>query len=376
MRLERIALAAAASWLLALPACNSVTESVLEPDGDGSETGQGGATTSASGSDDTGSVTSGSGSAGSGSTGSGNPASNGCSATPPPGAEVPPPFKAYSGGTCPLLEPGFNTINSQGSDRQFMLVVPEDYDGQESLPVVFLWHWLGGDATSFFDKGAAQEAVNNYRFAAVIPEAKGDVQFKWPVEIIQSDSRIEQEFVFFDDMLSCVAEQYTVNANCVSSVGVSAGALFTSLLAGGRGEYLSSILSLSGGVGGFIKNWTSSPHQMPAMVLWGGQADNCFGLMDFEATSHNLEAGLQDDGHFFIECVHNCGHSEPPMEVPEALTKFTSLWEFMLDHPYWLEPGDSPYLDGGIPPSIPEWCGIGAGSAVQRTGECTEESGC
>src|SRR6185312_3006531 len=98
--------------------------------------------------------------------------------------------------------------------------------------------------------------------------------------------------------------------------------------------------------------------------------DNCFSVMDFEATSQNLEQNLEDGGHFVVECVHNCGHAVPPFEPPPGLSKFNAMWNFVLDHPFWLTPGQSPYTSAGLPSGMPEWCGVGPGSATPRTGEC------
>ncbi|MBI2893173.1 MAG: hypothetical protein HYY06_06440 [Deltaproteobacteria bacterium] len=300
-----------------------------------------------------------------------------CDDPAPSGAALPPAPRAYTGGSCPVLLPGANTIATVTGDRQFLLVVPRDLAEGEALPLTFLWHWLGASAQDFLEKGAVQEAADQQRFLAAIPESKGDTQFKWPYSTMDSDERMEEEFVLFDDILACVAEQYAVNTSCVSSVGVSAGALFTAQLAGGRGEYLSSILVLSGGTGGaLIKDYRTPAHKMPAMVLWGGPDDNCFGLMNFVATSGDLEAGLREDGHFILECIHNCGHAEPPMETESSTTKYQSLWDFVLQHPYWLADGASPWIEDGVPESIPTWCAIGAGNATPREGECTSESGC
>jgi predicted esterase len=276
---------------------------------------------------------------------------------------------------CPTLQAGKNQVQSQGG-RDFLLVLPNDYDANEVLPVVFLWHWLGGSADSFRNRADVQTAVDHYRLIAVIPEAKGDTLFKWPIEASQSQARIDEELQFFDHMLSCVSGQYKVNAQCISSVGVSAGALFTQVLASGRGQYLSSFVSLSGGSGGLIQPWKGSQNKMPAMVLWGGPKDNCLGLMDFNQCSKTLEQGLGDDGHFFVECVHNCGHAAPPFEPPGAATAFAPMWEFILDHPAWLPSGSSPYSMDGMPQVMPEWCGIGAGSATPRSGECSDKSEC
>ncbi|MDI1481847.1 hypothetical protein [Polyangium sp. y55x31] len=298
-----------------------------------------------------------------------------CGDAPPPGATLAPEPPKYSGGECPMLVSGHNLIKSGGADRDFRLVVPTEIMPDERLPVIFLWHWLGGSADDFYEKGQVQAAVDGQRFIAVIPESKDDITFKWPFDATQSTARMEEEFVFFDDMLACVSAQFSVNKECVASAGVSAGALWTSQLAGGRGQYLSSILSFSGGTGGLIKPFPNPEHRMPAIVLWGGPTDNCFGVMNFETASKDLEKNLADRGHFFLECVHNCGHAEPPIDAVDGLTSYASMWQFVLDHPYWLGAGESPYAKG-LPDNFPTWCDVGAASAVPREGSCPTGPGC
>src|SRR5690606_17809554 len=144
------------------------------------------------------------------------------------------------------------------------------------------------------------------------------------------------------DLLSCVDAQYSVNRSCVASVGVSAGALWTVVLAGQRSEYLSSMMVLSGGTDvPQVLPYTKPARQLPAFVLWGGSSDNC-ATINFEQASLNLEQHLAQDGHFIVECTHNCGHGTPPFEPPAGLSKFSGLWRFFLDHPYWLPAGASP----------------------------------
>lgn len=149
----------------------------------------------------------------------------------------------------------------------------------------------------------------------------------------------DEEFVFFDDMLSCVSAQFPVNKNCVSSAGVSDGALWTSQLIGGRGKYLSSAIVLSGGVNNpddatdaAIKPYIpSTEHVMPAIVLWGGPNDKF--IIDFEPATKALEQHMQDEGHFIVECEHDCGHDEPPFDPPPGKSKFAAFWDFVNDHP-------------------------------------------
>ena len=364
--LRRWPLALAASTLLGLGCGDTATQ-------DSSSGALGGSTATTSGSGG-----SAEGGAGGGTGGSPTPGPRGsCYDSPPPGAPSPPAPPSYSGGTCPTLSPGVNTLSSGGVDRSFLLVTPSDLGPDEQLPLVFLWHWLGGDATDFLQQGDVQGGVDSYRFVAIIPEAKGDVQFTWPMDMLSSQARTDEELTFFDDMFACASEQLNIAPHCVASAGVSAGALFTdAALAGGRGEFLSSIVSLSGGAGGpYIKPWGSPPHKMPAVVLWGGETDNCLGLLSFEALSLGLEQELVRDGHFLLECVHNCGHSAPPFDAPAGQTPFAMMWQFIVDHPYWLDDGDSPYLEG-LPPEVPAWCAVGPGSATPREGECDGSQGC
>jgi predicted esterase len=294
----------------------------------------------------------------------------------PDGAPAAAPLPTYAG-TCPTLTPGFNTISSSGADREFLLVLPSDYDPTVSYPVFFLWHWLGGDAQDFFTRAEVQAAADTQQFIAVLPEKKGDLLFTWPFEKTQSQARVDEELAFFDDMLACVGAGLSIDTECVSSVGVSAGALFTGQLAHSRSTHLASFVSLSGGTGGFaIRDWETAEHRLPALVLWGGSEDTCQSVLSFETLSADLEANLTEDGHFMVECIHNCGHSEPPFEGPQGFSKYKGMWDFILAHPYWVSDGLSVFETDGITPDLPEWCAIGAGNATERTGECLNPSEC
>jgi hypothetical protein len=106
------------------------------------------------------------------------------------------------------------------------------------------------------------------------------------------------------------------------------------------------------------------------MVLWGGPMDTCV-VIDFQPASINLEDDLVAEGSFFVECVHNCQHSQPPFDTPSGMTEYAAFWDFVYDHPYWLAPGASPYKTHGLPSTFPSWCSAkGKGTAVPRTGVC------
>jgi predicted esterase len=278
-------------------------------------------------------------------------------------------------GTCPALAqaPAKTTFASSGSQRDFIVVRPQTIATGESLPVVFLWHWLGGSPEGMSSRLEVQAAVDLRRFIAVLPAPKGDVLFRWPFEDAQSQSRVDEEATFFDDMLACVAASLPINKECVSSAGVSAGALWTSQLAVARSTRLSSIVSLSGGTGGNVRDWTTTTHRLPSLILWGGPDDifsyNKIPVLNFEKASKDLIGALANDGHFALECIHNCGHDVPPFDAPAPGSgglQFDVLWRFVLDHPYWLGANESPYTGKPLPSPYPSWCAIGKDHATPR----------
>ncbi len=314
-----------------------------------------------------------------------------CGEEPPEWVEEAPELRAYSEGQCPTLEPGFNTIESSGHERQFKLIVPEDWDGETALPTIVMWHWLQGRADSFAERGQIQKAANQVGFMAIIPDARDDLPFQWPFTTTDDEERIMEEVMFFDDMMACANEFAEVDRQCITSTGISAGALWTSQLVQHRSDVLANFVALSGGVGPSedtdldaldelpsgpesnfteaIKPWEGAEHKIPGVVLWGGSEDTCF--INFEVTSQLLQIGLEDDGHFFLECIHNCAHTKPPTNPPEGEAPMAAFWEFALDHPRWVMEGTSPYQYEGVRSDLPQWCGIGMnGADIRTTDDC------
>lgn len=318
-----------------------------------------------------------------------------CASPPPANATRAPSARLYSRGTCPTLRAGRNALPTGPTTRHFLLVEPSTPARRdERLPLVFAWHWLGGSASEMVERGRLQQTADQYRIVFLVPEAKGDltifgagfslfdfVAVPWPFLASVEHNRLEEELVFFDDLLACASAQRQVNRDCVSTIGLSAGALFSAQLAVARSGYLASFVSLSGGVQSsspfsnkaLLRPWFSTGHRLPALVLWGGRGDECL-TIDFASASRALETRLVADGHFLVECVHDCRHGlwfdDQRSPAPGEPLPFASLAEFVLAHPYWLTPGDSPYRASGLPRSFLPWCALGAGRATQRNDLC------
>ncbi len=278
----------------------------------------------------------------------------------------------YTMGQCPRLTFGATSstsinvgFTSMGVTRQFRLLVPRSYDGARAWPLMFAWHWLNAQSGSFVRDGELESAAEQMGFIIALPDKKlkanGDKQylFDWP---FVETNHAEEELVFMEDMLACIANQFTIDRTRVYAIGVSAGGLWVTYMAmTPRVGYFAAVESLSGGLGDVAGVWHidyhPQPNKFPAVVLWGGPTD-WLGV-NFERASMKLRDELIDDGHFVVTCTHMSGHAVPPiMAPPGGGTRFYSLWRFMLDHPFGTPPGFSPYQMSGLPSEFPDWCQI------------------
>lgn len=101
----------------------------------------------------------------------------GCSAEPsaaPDPEPAPSPTAAPAGG-CQVPERGTSahTLSVAGDDRRFVVDVPDDFGGQR-MPVVYMIHGLGGEATRALAYTAFGAYGQEHGFITVAPQALGE----------------------------------------------------------------------------------------------------------------------------------------------------------------------------------------------------------
>jgi dienelactone hydrolase len=273
---------------------------------------------------------------------------------PPPLPEpaAPPP---YSGGTCPALVAGRNTIESGGLARGVELYLPA---APVNAPVFFVWHGVGDTARNIAAFFQASSAARNDGVIVVAPHdlcASGHTALcnqlnVWGYEGGQTRRR-EADLALFDDLLSCLSAQYDVDPRRVWSAGFSAGGLWTTYLALHRSQYLAAAAILSGGTGAWVP-YVAPEHRLPLLLVWGGETDVYMqGVVKFFEMMRALVGHAQEDGLFFVACDHGLGHT-----VPGGAT--TWIYRFLFDHPWNGE--SSPYLADGLPGAYPGYCAVQA----------------
>jgi poly(3-hydroxybutyrate) depolymerase len=222
------------------------------------------------------------------------------------------------------------------TEYELELRIPENPEG---APVLFVWHWLGGSASQAERYMDLEEVVGDDDVILVIPESDGS-QFEWHF-LDQPDGN--PDLLLFDDVLSCLWQEYDVDLDRIHATGMSAGGLWTSYLTLHRSQWLASTAPLSGGATEGV--YATPTDDIPVLLTWGGPEDIVSPLSFHDATLF-LAENLREDGHFVIECEHDRAHDLPPGGIQYA-------YDFLMDHPKGIDP--SPYADG-LPSGFPDWC--------------------
>lgn len=262
-------------------------------------------------------------------------------------AKPQPPQAPVFAGTCPDLQTGLAEFSVGGHTRRAEVYLPDSPSG---AGVLFLWHGLGDSAKNFANGMGAKAMANTLGLIVVVPNSC----CAYPVQKACCNqltawnfvSEFDRDLSLFDGLLSCLDQQHSIDRGRVYSSGFSAGALWTTFLIMNRSEYLAAAGPMSGGINNF-NPWTAPKRPIPVIDTSGGPTD-VFGngLIDFQASTADLNAELTKGGHFVVHCQHELGHT-----VPAKMAMF--VMEFLAAHRW----GDSQSpMAQGLPATAPAGC--------------------
>ena len=217
------------------------------------------------------------------------------------GPQPPKPFK-YTGGDCPKLIAGANKIFSWDGDRGVDIFVPKS--GKDP-GLLFAWHGLGDSKEKFGKAMNAQGIADLLNVIVAVPQSQGSVTgWGWT-----SDTTALRDSTLFDDLLTCIDQQWDIDNHRVFTTGFSAGGLWSSYLVCKRSTFLAAALIWSGGTGPKAYEYKKPKRQIPVLLAWGGKED--FAFLNFDDTAKDMSKRLRDDGHVVITCDHGGKHTIP-----------------------------------------------------------------
>jgi poly(3-hydroxybutyrate) depolymerase len=215
---------------------------------------------------------------------------------------------------------GTLSLDVGGTLRTYIVSLPAGYDPQQSYPLVFAFHGLGGSGelvSNQFYFGIEQKGGTPSIF--VYPDGldAGEGEPGWP----NTDGR---DVAFFDALLQTLTSQYCVDENRIFSTGHSYGGIMTHTLACQRAAVLRAVAPVAGAHFGF------APCEAGAVAALGihGNPDELVAYDEGVAAMSRIQdangcsevtadvgdgclAYECDPGYPVIWCEHGDGHNWP-----------------------------------------------------------------
>jgi predicted esterase len=253
------------------------------------------------------------------------------------------PLPRLEAADCPAITEGVNSgFSSGGESRSFELILPDGYDPSASYPLVFVYHGFGGtaeDMVNYFGFGDAASSAGVIGLAPQGLSPTGTTAFD-----VFNHADINVDITLFDDLVTCVSSQYSVDPDRIHSTGMSNGGLMTGALVAQRSDVLASAAPFSGG---FLSDFSDVWQPDPLLVTWGGEIDLAYDV-DFHDLALEMMELADANGSFVVACNHNTGH-----ELDGDWWSWSL--KFLVEHPGDLS--TEPY-ESGLPEGFPEWCTV------------------
>jgi len=138
------------------------------------------------------------------------------------------------------------SITHDGIERDYILYVPEIYDGSTAVPLVLNFHGFGSGASQQMFYGDFRDIADTEGFLLVHPEGTTLIgnQF-WNVGFPGLSSTID-DVGFTEALIDELATLYTIDLDRVYATGMSNGGFMSFLLACQLSEKIAAVASVTG----------------------------------------------------------------------------------------------------------------------------------
>ena len=164
-------------------------------------------------------------------------------------------------------------MDVDGTEREYILTIPENYDPNHAYPVIFGWHPLGGSAEGVANSGFGfisgyygleSRANGTVIFVAGqgLPDSNGNRG--WP----NTNGR---DIAFLDAMLARFSSELCVDESRILSTGFCYGGMMSDLIACQRGNVFRAIAPMAGTL---ITSYNTCVDEAVAAIIIHGTVDS------------------------------------------------------------------------------------------------------
>ena len=203
------------------------------------------------------------------------------------------------------------SITHDGIQRDYILYIPELYDGSTAVPLVFNFHGYGSNAAQQMFYGDFRDIADTEGFLLVHPEGTtfiGD-QF-WNVGFPGLSSNID-DVGFTEALIDELATLYAIDLDRVYATGMSNGGFMSFLLACQLSEKIAAVASVTGSVTQDTFDDCNAQHPIPVLQIHG--TDDGVVLYN----GNNLSIPIADVISYWVD-FNNCETTPTTTTLPDV----------------------------------------------------------
>jgi len=160
------------------------------------------------------------------------------------------------------------SIFLNGESREYILYIPDSYDGVSTIPLVLNFHGFGESASDFLNNADMRTVSESNTFILVYPQGSClNGSSHWNACPTGGDNKSDvDDFGFVESIISDISSQNNVDLERVYAAGYSNGGMMAYGLANYKSDLIAAVASVSGAMLDCIG---STSHPMPVVHLHG-----------------------------------------------------------------------------------------------------------
>ena len=203
------------------------------------------------------------------------------------------------------------SITHDGIERDYILYVPEIYDGSTAVPLVLNFHGFGSGASQQMFYGDFRDIADTEGFLLVHPEGTTLIgnQF-WNVGFPGLSSTID-DVGFTEALIDELATLYTIDLDRVYATGMSNGGFMSFLLACQLSEKIAAVASVTGSMTQDTFNDCNAQLPTPVLQIHGTEDDVVL------YNENNLSLPIPDVISYWVD-HNNCETTPTTTTLPDV----------------------------------------------------------
>lgn len=206
----------------------------------------------------------------------------------------------------------YDTIQHDNLDRDYILYIPQIYDGSEPVPLVLNLHGYTSNANEQLIYSNFSPIADTANFIMALPNGTKDNAQKqfWEVGLFGGQSGID-DFGFIEKLVDTMIARYNIDPDRVYSTGMSNGGYMSYSLACGSNKF-ASIASVTGSMTPFTMN-TCSPVSPAISVM------QVHGTMDATVQYNGNQTTVNIDSliAYWVN-FNNCDPQPQKINIPDT----------------------------------------------------------